>query len=76
MGGFETALTLGLGSRLHVHDTADAFDTAAVEASARATGTAQRFQVSRERLTDAKLVAWLVARDSPPLRPSAAWRSG
>ena len=27
VGGFETALTLGLGTRLHVHDTAGVFDT-------------------------------------------------
>jgi hypothetical protein len=62
VGGFETALTLGLGARLHVHDTADAFDTAAAEASARATGHAVRLQVSREKLSDADVVAWL-ARD-------------
>jgi dienelactone hydrolase len=62
VGGFETALTLGLGARVHVHDTADAFDTAAAEASARATGHAVRLQVSREKLSDADVVAWL-ARD-------------
>ena len=59
VGGFETALTLGLGTRLHVHDTADVFDTAAAAASARATGAAERLQVSREKLTDADVVAWL-----------------
>lgn len=61
VGGFETALTLGLGARLLVHDTADAFETAAVVASARATGAAQRLRVSREQLTDADVVAWLAA---------------
>ena len=59
VGGFETALTLGLDARLHVHDTADAFDTAAAEASSRATGNAARLRVSREKLTDADVVAWL-----------------
>jgi hypothetical protein len=58
VGGFETVLTLGLGARLHVHDTADAFDTAAVEASAKATG-AGRLEVTRESLSDADVVAWL-----------------
>ena len=61
VGGFETALTLGLGTRLRVHDTGGLFDTAAVEATARATGTDQRFHVSREKLTDADVVAWLTA---------------
>ncbi len=60
MGGFETALTLGLGRRLKVHDTGDAFDTATVVASARATG-AGRLAVSREKLTDEQLTAWLAA---------------
>jgi dienelactone hydrolase len=59
VGGFETALTLGLGARVHVHDTADAFDTAAAEASSRATGNVARLRVSREKLTDADVVAWL-----------------
>jgi dienelactone hydrolase len=59
VGGFETALTLGLGARLHVHGTAGLFDTTAVEASARATGIAERLRVSREDLTDADVVAWL-----------------
>jgi dienelactone hydrolase len=63
VGGFETALMLGLGTRLRVHDTGAAFETAAVEASARATGTARGFQVTRETLTDADLVAWLLARE-------------
>jgi len=62
VGGLETALTLGLGTRLRVHNTADAFDTTAVLASARATGAAERLQVSREKLTDAELVAWLTRR--------------
>ena len=61
VGGFETALTLGLGARLRVHDTGGVFDTAAVEASARATGAAERLRVSREKLTDADVVAWLAA---------------
>jgi dienelactone hydrolase len=60
VGGFETALTLGLGKRVKVHGTADAFDTAAVEASARATGS-RSFDVSRERLSDAEIVAWLTS---------------
>ncbi len=60
VGGFETALTLGLGTRLRVHNTGGVFDTAALEASARATGTAERLQVSRERLADADVVAWLI----------------
>jgi dienelactone hydrolase len=59
VGGFETALTLGLGSRVLVHDTGGVFDTTAVEASARATGAAQRLRVTRERLTDADVVAWV-----------------
>lgn len=59
VGGFETALTLGLGTRLRVHNTGGVFDTAAVLASARATGAAQRLQVSREKLTDADVAAWL-----------------
>ena len=62
MGGFETALTLGLGTRLRVHNTGGVFDTAALEASARATGTAQRLQVSREKLADADVVAWLTGK--------------
>jgi dienelactone hydrolase len=63
VGGFETALTLGLGTRLRVHDTGGVFDTAAVEASARATGTAPGFQASREQLTDPQLVAWILAKE-------------
>jgi hypothetical protein len=59
LGGFETALTLGLGSRLRVHDTAGAFDTTAAESSARATGAADRLRVSREKLGDADVVAWV-----------------
>jgi len=62
VGGFETALTLGLGSRVRVHNTGGAFDTAAAEASARATGAAERLRVSRERLADAAVVAWVVGR--------------
>ena len=59
VGGFETALTLGLGARVHVHDTAGVFDTAAAEASAHATGAAQRLRSSRDELSDADVVAWL-----------------
>jgi dienelactone hydrolase len=59
VGGFETALTLGLGSRIRVHDTGGVFDTTAVEATARATGAAERLRVSRERLGDADVVAWV-----------------
>jgi len=66
VGGFETALTLGLGSRVLVHDTGDVFDTAAVEASARATGSAERLRVSREKLADADVVAWVAGRWVPP----------
>ncbi len=60
MGGYETALTLGQGSRLRVHGTGGVFDTVAAEASARATGAAERLRVSRETLTDADVVAWVV----------------
>jgi dienelactone hydrolase len=63
VGGFDTASTLGLGRRLLVHDTGDVFDTAAVEASARASG-AGRFEVARERLTDAEIAAWLTREPS------------
>ena len=59
VGGFETALTLGLGTRLRVHNTGGVFDTAAAVASGRATGAAERLQVSREKLTDADVAAWL-----------------
>ena len=62
VGGFETALTLGLGSRIHVHDTGGVFDTTAVEASARATGAADTLRVSREKLADADVVAWVMAQ--------------
>jgi dienelactone hydrolase len=61
VGGFETALTLGLGSRLLVHGTAGAFDTTAAEASARA--ASGRLEARRETLPDAGVVAWL-GRDS------------
>jgi hypothetical protein len=61
VGGFETALTLGLGSRLRIR-TAGVFDTAAVEASARAVGAAERLRVSRETLGDADVVAWVTAQ--------------
>jgi hypothetical protein len=59
VGGFETALTLGLGSRVLVHDTGGVFDTTAVEASARATGAAERLTVSLEKLAAAGVVGWL-----------------
>ncbi len=59
VGGFETALTLGLGSRIRVHGTGGLFDTTAVEASARATGAAERLRVTREKLADADVVAWV-----------------
>jgi hypothetical protein len=59
VGGFETALTLGLGTRILVHDTGGAFDTTAVEASARATGAAERLRVSREKLADSAVVSWV-----------------
>jgi hypothetical protein len=62
VGGFETALTLGLGSRVLVHDTGGVFETAAVEASARATGAAERLRVARDKLTDADVVAWVAGR--------------
>jgi hypothetical protein len=62
VGGFETALTLGLGRRLLVHGTGGAFDTAAAEASARATGS-RGLEVSRERLSDAEIAAWLTDDD-------------
>jgi hypothetical protein len=60
-GGFETALTLGLGGRVLVHDTGGVFETAAAEESARAI-RAGRLEVSRELLSDADVTAW-VARD-------------
>lgn len=62
VGGYETALTLGLGSRLLVHDTGGVFDTTAVEASARATGAAQGLRVKREKLADPDVVAWVAGR--------------
>jgi dienelactone hydrolase len=61
-GGFETALLMGLGgSRILVHGTGDAFDTARVEASARAVGAASRLRVARETASDADVVAFLTA---------------
>jgi hypothetical protein len=59
VGGFETALTLGLSARLRVHDTGGLFETEAAEAAARATGFEDRLRVSPERLSDADVVAWL-----------------
>jgi hypothetical protein len=61
VGGFETALTLGLGRRLLVHGTGGVFETAAVEAVARATGTGDRLRVSGEKISDAEAAAWLLA---------------
>jgi dienelactone hydrolase len=61
VGGFETALTLGLGSRVLVHDTGGAFDTTAVESSARATGAAEGLRVTREKLADADVIAWVTS---------------
>jgi dienelactone hydrolase len=58
VGGFETALTLGLGKRVLVHDTGGVFDAAAAEASARASGSG-RVETAREPLPDADVVAWL-----------------
>jgi hypothetical protein len=58
VGGFETALTLGLGKRVLVHDTGGVFDAAAAEASARAPGSG-RVETAREPLPDADVVAWL-----------------
>ncbi len=59
VGGFETALTLGLGSRVLVHNTGGVFETARVEESARVTGAGGRIEVSREPLSDAGVTAWL-----------------
>jgi len=47
---------------VRVHDTGDVFDTTAVEASARATGAAEKLRVSREKLTDADVVDWVASR--------------
>ena len=58
-GGFETALLLGLGARLFVHDTGGVFDTARVEESARLTGASGRLRVESSKATDADVVAWL-----------------
>jgi len=67
VGGFETALMLGLGrgTRLHLHDTGDAFDTARVEESARRSGARGRLEVSREKLSDADVTGWLGREDGP-----------
>jgi dienelactone hydrolase len=61
VGGFETALTLGLGSRVLVHNAGDVFETAGVEESARLTGAGGRIESSREPLSDAGVAAWLTA---------------
>jgi dienelactone hydrolase len=59
VGGLQTALILRLGGRVHVHHTADAFETAAAEASAKASGAGGQLEVKRERLSDAEVVARL-----------------
>jgi dienelactone hydrolase len=61
-GGYETALTLGLGARVLVHDTGGLFETAAAEESARATG-AGRIEVSKELFSDADVTAWLARKE-------------
>ena len=50
-------------NRRRVHDTGGVFDTAAALASARATGVSEKLRVSREKLTDAELVAWMAAKE-------------
>jgi dienelactone hydrolase len=61
VGGFETALTLGLGSHVRIHNTGGVFETAGAEESARLTGAGGRIEVSAEPLPDAGVVAWLTA---------------
>jgi hypothetical protein len=61
VGGFETALTLGLGSRVRVHNTGGLFETARVEESARLSGAGGRIESSPEPLSDAAVTAWLTA---------------
>jgi dienelactone hydrolase len=64
-GAFETALLLALGRhRTLVHGTAGAFDTARVEASARALGAAGALQVRQERASDEEVATWLVHPES------------
>jgi dienelactone hydrolase len=63
-GGYETALTLGLGGRVLVHNTGGVFETAAAEESARAIG-AGRLEVSRELLSDADVTAWMAWEKRP-----------
>lgn len=58
-GGFETALLLGLGARVFVHDTGGVFDTTRVEESARRVGAAGRLRVRSERAADGDVVAWV-----------------
>ncbi|MFN8093997.1 MAG: acetylxylan esterase [Vicinamibacteria bacterium] len=62
-GGFDAAIvaSLGAGSRVFLHDTAGAFDTARAEAAAQATGAARRLKVVGEAASDAEVVAWLTA---------------
>jgi dienelactone hydrolase len=59
-GGFETAITLGLGKRLRLHDTENAFETARVEETSRLVRAGGALELSREKLSDAELVSWLV----------------
>jgi dienelactone hydrolase len=60
-GGFETAILLGLGARVLVHDTGDAFGTARVEEHARAIGALGRLRVERAEASEARIVAWVTA---------------
>ena len=62
-GGFETAITLGLGSRsLLVHHTGGSFETARIQQVAQRTGNEARLEVAPERLALARLARWLLAR--------------
>ena len=82
VGGFETALTLGLGTRLHVHDTAGVFDTAAMEASARATGAdreaaglpGEAHRRRRRRLADPQVIPAAFTRPDRRSRGPSAGR--
>jgi dienelactone hydrolase len=62
-GGFETALTLGLGGRVYVHDTGGVFETSGVEESARLSGAGGRLEVAKDPLSDADVVARLVREE-------------
>jgi dienelactone hydrolase len=65
-GGFETAMLLGLGARLFVHDTGGVFETGRVEQCASLLGMAGRLRVERERAGDAEVVAWLAGSRGMP----------